>query len=566
MARYTGFLCGDCLEGFAKLDGDCEDCPGTNYAMLCIAFVTNLFMALFMLFKSKKSTISRDEIGDIWDKVDILNDGSLKKEKLAKVMELLGELNEIDDDVEDNKANNHKLEERNKMLDNEHKKMYHHVYPEKKKKKKGEIEDAVPADFGVPRSVFLLVKEAASPSAAMGTAIFYIQTLGLIAKDNQNFMTKMSKALNLHPEENAKQCVTPMDTLERYYVMNITFTILTLLVGLPLMVPVWNVLTDKVKLFRKVLGKKIHRIQMQRALLNTYLFVYMPVVQSSIQMFLCVDTCHEDDGGHCDPVMEIDYGISCTSPEYATGITIAFFALGIMCFAVPWLLLYCAYHAVNERKISLSLKMSEIENWFNEIDVDKSGTLDISEIEALLLKMGRRHLSKKTMQKVMVEMTTVGKKRGSRGLGRAFSGHKVLAILHLGTSSPTHEQEPEDKEVHVVSKLQFTRWFELHIENMACTSYDVVIGTTHYHSYWWFAQVLYLKTLIAVLFSFGRASDFEWHVWVHLVLGIHTAELVLRAPYRSHIDMKVELLAILCLALVVHVASLYNPGEVSHGR
>ena len=83
--------------------------------------------------------------------------------------------------------------------------------------------------------------------------------------------------------------------------------------------------------------------------------------------------------------------------------------------------------------------------------------------------------------------------------------------------------------------------------------FDVLYGTTRSSSYFWFAQILWLKTLINALFSFGRASEpgdalcaslslcqcgvysvvaFQlnastlllppdnWHVWMHMILGI----------------------------------------------
>lgn len=86
-------------------------------------------------------------------------------------------------------------------------------------------------------------------------------------------------------------------------------------------------------------------------------------------------------------------------------------------------------------------------------------------------------------------------------------------------------------------------------------------GTTHYHSYWWFAEILTLKSAVSVLFSFGRATDFPWHVWMHLVLAFHLALLVLRRPYRNDVDSRVELLAVLCLAMVTHIAGRYDTGE-----
>eukprot|EP01052_Picozoa_sp_SAG31_P002895 SAG31_NODE_105_length_25008_cov_17.439399_8_plen_328_part_00 len=122
----------------------------------------------------------------------------------------------------------------------------------------------------------------------------------------------------------------------------------------------------------------------------------------------------------------------------------------------------------------------------------------------------------------------------------------------------------DDKDADVVgpiTKEQFEAWFISKLESMASTPYDVLYGTTKYSAYWWFAQVLLLKTIINVLFSFGRAVEFEWHVWMHLLLGTSVCLMVLVQPYRESFDENIELVALLCLAVVTHVASLYQAGD-----
>ena len=59
----------------------------------------------------------------------------------------------------------------------------------------------------------------------------------------------------------------------------------------------------------------------------------------------------------------------------------------------------------------------------------------------------------------------------------------------------------------------------------------------------------------------GKWEDFSWHVWMHLVLGVSICMGVLVNPYRNEYDMKVELFALLCLAVITHVASLFEAGE-----
>ena len=74
-------------------------------------------------------------------------------------------------------------------------------------------------------------------------------------------------------------------------------------------------------------------------------------------------------------------------------------------------------------------------------------------------------------------------------------------------------------------------------------------------------QTLWLKTAINVLYSFGKAVALAWHMYMHLALGASVCALVNFKPYINKADEKVELVALLALAAVTHVASLgADPG------
>ena len=74
-------------------------------------------------------------------------------------------------------------------------------------------------------------------------------------------------------------------------------------------------------------------------------------------------------------------------------------------------------------------------------------------------------------------------------------------------------------------------------------------------------QTLWLKTAINVLYSFGKATALAWHMYMHLALGASVCALVNFKPYINKADEKVELVALLALAAVTHVASLgADPG------
>ena len=74
-------------------------------------------------------------------------------------------------------------------------------------------------------------------------------------------------------------------------------------------------------------------------------------------------------------------------------------------------------------------------------------------------------------------------------------------------------------------------------------------------------QTLWLKTAINVLYSFGKATALAWHMYMHLALGASVCALINFKPYINKADEKVELVALLALAAVTHVASLgADPG------
>merc|ERR1712166_491002 len=91
--------------------------------------------------------------------------------------------------------------------------------------------------------------------------------------------------------------------------------------------------------------------------------------------------------------------------------------------------------------------------------------------------------------------------------------------------------------------------------------YDVLFGAYQPSAYWWFMQVLWLKTGINMLFTFGYFGTFKWHLWVHLLLAASVCLMVLAAPHTNLVDSTIELFVLVCLAGVTHVASIFKSGE-----
>jgi hypothetical protein len=154
----TGFMCTQCVSGYSKVAGHCVECPGFNWPTLTMAVFINLLTAIFLLHKSAKETISKSEIECIWHKVDIegedneggYKDGELGQEGVKKVLDLLGV--HVKDD-----------EELIKMMEKD----FRCVQPK----------------LVVSMEVFVSARARASPTAALSTAIFFVQTFGLVAKE-----------------------------------------------------------------------------------------------------------------------------------------------------------------------------------------------------------------------------------------------------------------------------------------------------------------------------------------------------------------------------------------------
>jgi hypothetical protein len=63
-----------------------------------------------------------------------------------------------------------------------------------------------------------------------------------------------------------------------------------------------------------------------------------------------------------------------------------------------------------------------------------------------------------------------------------------------------------------VSKATFKRWFEIKCTEAVEVPLDVLYGTTRSAAYYWFVQILWLKTAINLLYVFGRKSSLAWCV------------------------------------------------------
>jgi hypothetical protein len=174
-----GFMCLHCNANSSKVGGKCFDCPGYDFQTMLLSLLTNLFTALFLLHKSTIATVSKAEIEEIWFKVDVDGTDELAGEDVGTVLRLLGK------DLSEAQL----------------------------KKRLTQSLNAVPPRFAVPRETFVAFQSYESPTAAIGTAVFFVQTFALLAKDASFF--GMGSLLNLDAEEASGRCLSPMTYSQR---------------------------------------------------------------------------------------------------------------------------------------------------------------------------------------------------------------------------------------------------------------------------------------------------------------------------------------------------------------
>jgi hypothetical protein len=172
-------MCLHCNANSSKVGGKCFDCPGYDFQTMLLSLLTNLFTALFLLHKSTIATVSRTEIEEIWLKVDVDGTGELAGEDVGTVLRLLGK------DLSEAQL----------------------------KKRLTQSLNAVPPRFAVPRETFVAFQSYETPTAAIGTAVFFVQTFALLAKDASFF--GMGSLLNLDAEEASGRCLSPMTYSQR---------------------------------------------------------------------------------------------------------------------------------------------------------------------------------------------------------------------------------------------------------------------------------------------------------------------------------------------------------------
>ena len=101
--------------------------------------------------------------------------------------------------------------------------------------------------------------------------------------------------------------------------------------------------------------------------------------------------------------------------------------------------------------------------------------------------------------------------RNSGHWGAIYRGIKTIrgwrsTIQAPATATADEHEAVSPSPVDTVSKATFKRWFEIKCTEAVEAPLDVLYGTTRSAAYYWFVQILWLKTAINLLYVFGRTS------------------------------------------------------------
>jgi hypothetical protein len=462
--------------------------------MIFVTVVSNLVIAMLLLKKATSESISIDDAKNTWQQVDTEDAGVLSIEKTGLVLSMTGV-----------------------FLSNEE--LYSMCV---RKRAFGPLT----GNKEVHIKGFLLHASRDAPSAKLEIAIFFIQTYGLLAKDASIFA--FTALLNMDVESTAGGCLAPLGYSGHFLLVLMTPVLLA--VSVVICIPAWNWLLacvpDKYRFkYLKGNAQKIEKTHLQRAALHVFMFCFAPLTRASVQALVCRDTCA---GGSedCRPILVFDYAVSCYDADHYVVMMFAVIALLVCVVIVPSFLFVHVRREILRRDAKLGMRGGlGMQQWFEKVDVDRSGGIEITEMGLLLQRMGR-----KVSQAAMKDMLAKLDKNGDG----------------------------------IVTHAEFEQWYHHELHMVVSAPLDTLYATNRRSSYWWFLQNLLLKFSINVLFTFGYfgvAIVAQWQLAMHALLAATVCVQVVRDPYVTSTDRSVSTLAMLSLAALTHITSRFKPGE-----
>jgi hypothetical protein len=604
-------MCAECRAGYNKVNGNCVVCDGLSASTLATNLIFQLLTAVFLVYNSTTTIVTEHEVEDTWDIVDVESSGSLDAEGVRAVLSLMG--------VEHSSAELHHMLK--SVFDA-------HV------QKVSEDEEALV----VLKHKFVSVTVAASsPSAAVGTFIFFVQTFGLFmsdAPDTGGFQTVLM-IFDFNFEASSGHCMYTFSYVQRYLVQLLGVPIFLCACILSVVAPAYNALRSSERLSTLL---HLHRrpvelsiVHVKRAIVGVLMVCYAPTMRSSFEILACIDTC-SGNSADCPRVLAADISVECFTGEHLPVAAFAAVVLVAVGLVLPVVLLRMAKENRKLRgtkllrRVILALfhKVQRTHSEIEDSDEDPLGRAggDSHHRDQGLRKMaashgeaGAEHLSTSTAPDTRRSRSFKNRELEKsadscilhvRGVGQAgpqyFDRHKVQGIFQrygkvLGVAlRRRHDAAGVDTswalvkmndQTSTLNALKATRVmagdtelqvsaFDVHAAGKSTgamrpvlrelmtpfeSPFDILYGTTSVENYWWFAHVLWLKSTICGLFTFGTARLFDWQMFTHLLLATSLALAVTTQPYVSQSDRQAEAFVLLSLAMVSHVSSLLKSTE-----
>ena len=116
-------------------------------------------------------------------------------------------------------------------------------------------------------------------------------------------------------------------------------------------------------------------------------FIFAPCTRQAMEAMVRVDTCSNGDE-LCEPVLAFDNGQKYLQGEHVVASAVAFGVIVLVAVIVPLVLISKVRHAKTKRGEALAANVQQMGRWFKIVDANKSGMIDIDEMEQLLKLMG----------------------------------------------------------------------------------------------------------------------------------------------------------------------------------
>lgn len=77
---------------------------------------------------------------------------------------------------------------------------------------------------------------------------------------------------------------------------------------------------------------------------------------------------------------------------------------------------------------------------------------------------------------------------------------------------------------------------------------------------WWYIHDLWLKFSVNILYTFGFLGDFDWQLYINLVIGASVSLYEYYRPFVTNVDNRTFVLTMLSLATVSHLSAGFKVG------